>query len=202
MKLNNYYCMWTGHLTKMCDVYSFGVVLLELLTGRRSVDKNRSKREQDLVEWARPMLRDFNKLDQIIDSRLEGQYSTEGAKKLAALAHQCLSHNPKSRPTMSSVVKTLEPLLELNDIPMGPFVYTVGNDDVKRVCGEKNRILGSDENENNRGNKGEEKEEKGRRRRRKGRRQRRRIRVFRSRAVYSDTDLYKALGTSLYSPRY
>ena len=36
----------TGHLTAKSDVYSFGVVLLELLTGRRSVDKRRRGREQ------------------------------------------------------------------------------------------------------------------------------------------------------------
>ncbi|KAK1653147.1 hypothetical protein QYE76_070952 [Lolium multiflorum] len=40
----------TGHLTAKSDVYSFGVVLLELLTGRRSVDKNRRGREQNLVD--------------------------------------------------------------------------------------------------------------------------------------------------------
>ncbi|MFS8010174.1 putative protein kinase RLK-Pelle-RLCK-VIIa-2 family [Helianthus anomalus] len=47
----------TGHLTTMSDVYSFGVVLLKLLTGRRSMDKKRPSREQCLVEWARPLLR-------------------------------------------------------------------------------------------------------------------------------------------------
>ena len=109
----------------MSDVFSFGVVLLELITGRRSVDKNRPNREQNLVKWARPQLKDPRKLDQIMDPRLEGQYSTEGARKAAALAYQCLSHNPKSRPTMSTVVKTLETVLNLTDIPIGPFVYIV-----------------------------------------------------------------------------
>ncbi|XP_016458370.1 EPD1-interacting receptor-like cytoplasmic serine/threonine-protein kinase [Nicotiana tabacum] len=115
----------TGHLTSKSDVYSFGVVLLELITGRPAMDKSRHIRERNLVDWARPMLRDSHKLDRIMDSRLEGQYSTEGAKKVAALAYQCLSHQPRSRPTMSNVVKALEPVLELKDIPIGPFVYVV-----------------------------------------------------------------------------
>ncbi|KAK9281722.1 hypothetical protein L1049_004626 [Liquidambar formosana] len=85
----------TGHLTTMSDVYSFGVVLLELLTGRRSMDKGRSNREQYLVTWAKPLLKNRPKLDRIMDPRLEGQYSTEGAKKAATLAYQCLSDNPK-----------------------------------------------------------------------------------------------------------
>lgn len=181
----------------MCDVFSFGVVLLELLTGRQSVDKNRCKREKDLVEWARPMLKDFTKLDQIIDSRLEDRYSTEGAKRLAAVAHQCLSHNPKSRPTMTTVVKALEPLLDLNDIPIGPFVYTVvppgDHGHGQKSCGQKKNEKRGDGGKE----KEDKKEEKGRNRRRK----RRCVRVVRSRDVYSDTALYKALGTSLYSPR-
>lgn len=115
----------TGHLTAKSDVYSFGVVLLELLTGRRSVDKARPSREQHLVEWARPYLKNADKLGRIMDPNLEGLYSTKGAQKAAAVAYQCLSHSPKSRPHMRDVVETLEPLLKLNDIPIGTFVYTV-----------------------------------------------------------------------------
>ncbi|XVE97888.1 hypothetical protein REPUB_Repub03eG0057600 [Reevesia pubescens] len=114
----------TGHLTAMSDVYSFGVVLLELLTGRRSLDKSRCQREQNLAEWARPMLNEPRKLGRIMDSRLEGQYSEMGTRKAAALAYQCLSQRPKQRPKMSDVVKTLEPLQDDEDIPIGPFVYT------------------------------------------------------------------------------
>ncbi|XP_044463356.1 serine/threonine-protein kinase RIPK-like isoform X2 [Mangifera indica] len=118
----------TGHLTAKSDVYSFGVVLLELLTGRRSVDKSRPPREQNLVEWARPMINDPRKLGRIMDPRLEGQYSETGARKAAALAYLCLSHRPKLRPTMSTVVKTLELLKDYEDIPLGTFVFTVPPD--------------------------------------------------------------------------
>ncbi|CAH2060856.1 unnamed protein product [Thlaspi arvense] len=98
----------TGHLTTMNDVYSFGVVLLELISGKRSMDNTRARREQSLVEWARPMLRDQRKLERIIDPRLECQYKTEAARAASALAFKCLSQNPKYRPTMSEVVKVLE----------------------------------------------------------------------------------------------
>ncbi|KAL7140389.1 hypothetical protein ABFS83_09G117400 [Erythranthe nasuta] len=114
----------TGHLTAMNDVYSFGVVLLELLTGKRAMDKARPIREQNLVEWAKPYLKDHHhKIERLIDPTLEDQYSSQGAKKVASLANQCLSHNPKYRPTMSHVVRILESILEYSDIPAGPFVY-------------------------------------------------------------------------------
>ncbi|XP_009596087.1 serine/threonine-protein kinase RIPK-like [Nicotiana tomentosiformis] len=114
----------TGHLTAASDVYSFGVVLLELLTGRRSVDKNRPHREQNLVDWARPQLKDPRKLRRIMDPRLEGMYSEEGIQNAALVAYQCLSHRPKARPDMSTVVKTLEPLMNYDDSSsMVTFVY-------------------------------------------------------------------------------
>ncbi|KAB5574193.1 hypothetical protein DKX38_001387 [Salix brachista] len=196
----------TGYLTTMSDVFSFGVVLLELLTGRRSVDKNRPNREQNLVNWARPQLKDPIKLDRIMDPRLECQYSKEGSRKAAGLAYKCLSHHPKSRPTMSTVVRTLEQLLELTDTPIGPFLY---------IAPAKGKILGGlekkgDESKNEgveikNGNKCEGKEagikEKGCEHSRRGRRPRRRVKSLRYRAVYSDTALYKTLGTSLYFPR-
>ncbi|PKU67672.1 serine/threonine-protein kinase RIPK [Dendrobium catenatum] len=116
----------TGHLTSKSDVYSFGVVLLELLTGRKSMDKKRPSREQNLIEWAKRCLTNPQKLYRIMDPSLEGQYSAEGAQKAAELAYKCLNQNPKLRPDMKTVVETLEPLLELKqDIPMGAFVYTV-----------------------------------------------------------------------------
>ncbi|CAM8927896.1 unnamed protein product [Rhodiola kirilowii] len=113
--------LMTGHLTSMSDVYSFGVVLLELITGQRSLDRNRKRREQTLVEFARPMLKDPRKLARIMDPRLEGLYSEKGAQKAAALAYLCLSHRPKERPTMKQVVTVLESLADLKDVP---FVYT------------------------------------------------------------------------------
>lgn len=111
----------TGHLTAKSDVYSFGVVLLEILTGRRSVDKTRPSREQNLVEFARPCLKDPLRLARIMDPALEGQYSASAAHKAALVAYQCLSSSPKNRPDMSAVVQAMEPLLKLtDDVPLGP----------------------------------------------------------------------------------
>lgn len=100
----------TGHLTARSDVYGFGVVLLEMLIGRRAMDKNRPSREHNLVEWARPLLVHQKKLIRILDPRMEGQYSNKIVTKVANIAYQCLSQNPKGRPDMSQVVEILEAL--------------------------------------------------------------------------------------------
>lgn len=103
-------------MTSKSDVYSFGVVLLEILTGRRSMDKKRPSGEQNLVTWARPYLNDKRKLYQIVDPRLELNYSIKGVQKVSQLASSCLNRDPKSRPSMDEVVKVLTPLQDLNDM--------------------------------------------------------------------------------------
>lgn len=110
--VNNHFAflLALGHLTTWSDVYSFGVVLLELLSGRRAIDKNRPAREHNLVDWAKPCLGNKRKIFRIIDSRLEGQYSLDGAYKASTLALRCLSIQPKLRPNMDEVVKELDQL--------------------------------------------------------------------------------------------
>ncbi|CAN8258099.1 unnamed protein product [Cochlearia groenlandica] len=105
----------TGHLTSRSDVYGFGVLLLEMLLGKRAMDKSRPCREHNLVEWARPLLNHNKKLLRIIDPRMDGQYTTKALMKVAGLAYQCLSQNPKGRPLMNHVVEVLETLKEEDD---------------------------------------------------------------------------------------
>ncbi|CAN6289171.1 unnamed protein product [Urochloa humidicola] len=110
----------TGHLTAKSDVYSFGVVLLEILSGRRAVDKTRPSREQNLVDHMRSWLKDPQKLGRVMDPDLEGKYSHAAAHRAALVAYQCLSGSPKNRPDMSKVVDDLEPLLTVaDDAPLG-----------------------------------------------------------------------------------
>lgn len=97
-------------------MYSFGVVLLEMLTGRRVLDKNRPHGEQNLIEWAKPYLASKRRVLRVIDARIEGQYTPSGALRAATLAVKCLAIEPKCRPTMDEVVKALEQLQDTGSV--------------------------------------------------------------------------------------
>eukprot|EP00250_Pteridium_aquilinum_P017367 c23595_g1_i1 orf=96-1391(+) len=105
----------TGHLTAWSDIYSFGVVLLEILTGKRSMDKTRPSGQHNLVEWARPFLGDKKKLIWLVDPRLNGEFSAKAFLKAATLAARCLSRDPKTRPTMEEVLDILSTLQNSED---------------------------------------------------------------------------------------
>ncbi|KAJ3702446.1 hypothetical protein LUZ61_006151 [Rhynchospora tenuis] len=112
----------TGHLTAMSDVYSYGVVLLELLTGRKSLDKSRPVREQTLADWAFPLLNQKKKVLAIVDPRLDGDYPVKAVHKTAMLAYHCLNKNPKARPLMRDIVASLEPLQVLVSSKLSSFL--------------------------------------------------------------------------------
>ncbi|XBI05774.1 hypothetical protein VPH35_133895 [Triticum aestivum] len=102
---------YPGAKTAESDVYNFGVVLLELLAGRSVVDEKRF-----VMEWscAYPPFKE-DKLIDIIDPSLEGEYSLSAAYSTVEIVSQCLNSMPKERPSMRDVVEALEPLLNLGD---------------------------------------------------------------------------------------
>ncbi|XP_062097301.1 probable serine/threonine-protein kinase PBL19 [Humulus lupulus] len=105
----------TGHLTAKSDVWTFGVVLYEILSGRRSVERNRPRTEQKLLEWVKQFPPESKKFGQIMDPRLENQYSSSAARRMAKLADSCLSKSAKDRPKMSQVVETLKLIMQISE---------------------------------------------------------------------------------------
>lgn len=118
------YLIFTGRLSAKADVYSFGVVLLELLTGRRALDKSKPGIEQNLVDWAKPHLRDKRRLYRVMDTKLGGQYPKKGAHAVANLALQCICNDAKMRPQISEVLEELEQLQDSKSNLASPQVDT------------------------------------------------------------------------------
>lgn len=104
----------TGHLLVKSDVYSYGVVLLELLSGRKPVDMSQPQGQENLVTWARPLLRSREGLEQLVDPCLGGNYNFDNMAKVAAIASLCVNLEVTQRPFMGEVVQALK--LVYNDM--------------------------------------------------------------------------------------
>ncbi|GMP62200.1 hypothetical protein CsSME_00024388 [Camellia sinensis var. sinensis] len=130
----------TGHLTTKSDVWSFGVVLYEILTGRRSFERNLPKMEQRLLDWVKQFPADSKKFSMIMDPRLERQYSLHAARKIAKLADQCLLKNAKERPLMSWVVESLKQIIQVSDENPSDKSFECNEDDSVELDEKTNRM--------------------------------------------------------------
>ncbi|GMH16335.1 hypothetical protein Nepgr_018176 [Nepenthes gracilis] len=94
-----------GRVTPESVVYSFGTILLDLLSGKHIPPSH-----------ALDMIRGKNNI-LLMDSHLEGKFSTEEATAVVNLASRCLQYEPRERPSTKDVVLVLAPLNTKPDIP-------------------------------------------------------------------------------------
>lgn len=112
----------SGKLTEKSDVFSFGVVLLELITGRKPVDKTQPFIDDSMVEWARPLLSqalENGNFNGLVDPRLQTNYNLGEIIRMTACAATCVRHSARLRPRMSQVVRALEGHISLEDLNEG-----------------------------------------------------------------------------------
>ncbi|KAF3588104.1 hypothetical protein F2Q69_00031599 [Brassica cretica] len=96
-----------GHLTDKADVYSFGVVVLEIVHGRSNTITRFKIETFNLLDWVH-VLREQNKLMDVVDPRLGTDFNREEAMTMIQIGILCTSQIPSERPSMSTVVSMLE----------------------------------------------------------------------------------------------
>jgi len=101
----------SGVLTQKSDVYSFGVVLLEIICGRKPIDRTLPEEEKSLPEWVRNYVgikENPVKIVEIIDKKMDGNYDMKSITIVAKLALRCIEETSSWRPSMSEVVGELK----------------------------------------------------------------------------------------------
>ncbi|WZY69012.1 hypothetical protein YC2023_001252 [Brassica napus] len=106
---------YTLRIDEKSDVYSFGVVLLELITGRRPLDKF-GEEGIDIVQWSM-IQTNCNRqgVVKIIDQRLSNVPLGE-AMELFFVAMLCVQEHSVERPTMREVVQMISQAKQPNTI--------------------------------------------------------------------------------------
>uniref|UniRef100_A0A0C9RPE0 non-specific serine/threonine protein kinase n=1 Tax=Wollemia nobilis TaxID=56998 RepID=A0A0C9RPE0_9CONI len=131
-------------ITAKTDVYSYGMVLLEIVGGRRVVDRSQDNEEWYLPSVAFEKARQGN-LEELFDSRLS--VSEEAAvemKRVINLALWCIQSNSALRPRMSVILQILEGGLQMMDPPLDcslPFGPCVDNNNLLSIIEENSEAI-------------------------------------------------------------
>ncbi|RVW85910.1 G-type lectin S-receptor-like serine/threonine-protein kinase SD2-5 [Vitis vinifera] len=102
-------------ITEKVDVYRFGFVLLEILCGRRNVDRSQPEEDMHLLGIFRRKANEGQVLDMVDKNSEDMQRHGAEVMELMKVAAWCLQNDYARRPSMSVVVKALEGLVDIED---------------------------------------------------------------------------------------
>ncbi|XP_024628961.1 probable LRR receptor-like serine/threonine-protein kinase At1g05700 isoform X2 [Medicago truncatula] len=99
----------TGNTNKKNDIYSFGIILFELVTGKKAIVRE-SGENIHILQWVIPIVKGGD-IQNVVDSRLQGEFSINSAWKAVEIAMSCTSPNALERPDMSQILVELKECL-------------------------------------------------------------------------------------------
>ncbi|EEE62489.1 hypothetical protein OsJ_17286 [Oryza sativa Japonica Group] len=100
--------LMTGQTSEKTDVYGFGFLLIELITGRKTMELHEDEyQEGGILDWAKELL-EGNKLRSFVDSRLRDNYVIAELEEMVKIALLCTMYNPDQRPSMAEIAGMLQ----------------------------------------------------------------------------------------------
>lgn len=107
----------TGKASKESDVYSFGMVVLEIATGRRSVDPVEHRSQMDMVEWIWDLYGTGSLLS-TADERLENVFDAEQVNCLMIVGLWCTHPDFNIRPSIRQAIQALQFEAAMPNLPV------------------------------------------------------------------------------------
>lgn len=130
---------YTLQVDEKSDIYSFGVVLMEILSGKRSVDSEFGD-GNSIVDWVRSKIKNKDGIKDILDKNAGASCSPvrEEMMQMLRIALLCTSRNPADRPSMRDVVLMLQEAKPKRKLPESHVIVIGGGGG----CGGDNGVCG------------------------------------------------------------
>ncbi|KAF7142091.1 hypothetical protein RHSIM_Rhsim06G0123100 [Rhododendron simsii] len=102
-------------ITEKVDVYSFGVVVLEILCGRKNLDRSQPEEDMHLLGLFERKGEEGQLLDMVDKYNADMQLHGAEVVEMMKLAVWCLQSDYQRRPSMTMVVQVLEGFISVQD---------------------------------------------------------------------------------------